>query len=238
MELIKRKSKVRPYFLGAVHRKGTRTFGTFGINMHISELPFSKACERNLNPIKNVLKCYLESGHLIEMGCGTGQHAISLSREFPLVQWHAADHQDYHWMLNGRKKLTPTHENLHGPYDLFVGREKTMKEQLSPIDADFDTFFTANTLHIMDQEEVDLFCVQVGDCLSAKGLLFIYGPFKYDGNFTSESNEHFNVSLMSRGTGSEIKEFNHLKDRLKEFTFKKRFDLPSNNQMLLFQKNE
>lgn len=203
--------------------------------MDLTELPFSEACARNIDPIKSVLNKYLKEGSVFEMGFGTGQHAIDLSKEFPDVQWYAADQKDYHWILQRRMELSPR-PNLHGPYEMLIHEDCKMREQLPSIEAAFDAFFTANTLHIMNQREVDLFCSQVGDCLKEEGKLFIYGPFQYDGQFTSESNEHFHASLMSRGVGSGIKEFNRLTERLVDFTFKERFDLPSNNQMLLFKK--
>jgi ubiquinone/menaquinone biosynthesis C-methylase UbiE len=203
------------------------------------ELPHSPACERNKSFIAEILSLYIEDGgRLLEMGHGTGQHAMFFSSVFPHVQWHAADLVDYHWMLKQRLKLNPR-DNVSGPITLEVGAEPMIEQLKKAQQAQaFDYLFTANTLHIMNQKQVDVFCLEVAECLKSQGHLILYGPFKFQDEFTSESNKEFHQSLVSRGVGSGIKEFERLEEQLKDqkIDFVKRFNLPANNQILIFQK--
>lgn len=197
------------------------------------ELPHSEACVRNSQPIYQILKDHLHKGDLLEMGFGTAQHAEFFVPKFPNIQWYACDQTEYAPIFNLRfKENCP--DNLHGPIELKVQAQTTIYKQLKQ--QRFDYFFTANTFHIMNQQEVDIWCDEIHDVMNQGAKLFIYGPFKYDGKFTSDSNESFDLSLRSRGCGSCIKDFERIQSRLKakNISFKELFKLPANNELLIF----
>jgi cyclopropane fatty-acyl-phospholipid synthase-like methyltransferase len=199
------------------------------------ELPFSPACERNKQPLGEVLQNYALHGEVLEIGHGTGQHAEYFASLLP-VKWFPVDVQENNWMMTERRAgLSKAHqEKIAPPLSLRVQTEKSLAEQLK---RDFDHIFSANTLHIMNEEEAYLFCEQVGEIVRASGFLFLYGPFRYNGQVTSESNAHFDADLRSRGAGMGLREFQEIARRLQaQFEFIVRHDLPANNQLLVFKR--
>ena len=198
----------------------------------MSQLPFSQACENNKDPILSVLKDYFKAGSVLEMGHGTGQHAEYFSSKLS-VEWFPADTKENNPMMSQRIEQNAL--PLSAPFTLKVGPQASMKDQLG---CSFDHVFTANTLHIMGQPEVDLFCIQVKEIINSGGYLLIYGPFKFKGEFTSDSNADFDQWLKSQNEASSIKDFESIQKQLDQnkFEFVARHDLPANNQIIVFQK--
>ena len=100
-----------------------------------------------------------------------------------------------------------------------------------------DTVFSANCLHIVATDSVENFFAGVGMQLRAGGLLMVYGPFKYDGQFTSESNDRFDDWLKERNPQSGIRDFewvNSLADRA-GLDLLEDNPMPANNQLLVWQ---
>lgn len=196
------------------------------------ELPFSQACENNKNVILNELKRYIDApGKLLEMGHGTGQHAIHMAPKLP-VTWYASDLPENHQYLEMYLRQYPT-ENIKSKIPLKAGAAPLHKQLIET----FNYIFTANTLHIMSEEQAYAFCNEVAELMQDNGLLFLYGPFKFGGEFTSKSNANFDLSLKSRNSLSGIRDFEELEDRLNEsgLELAERIDLPANNQMLVFK---
>ncbi|MDA8793649.1 class I SAM-dependent methyltransferase [Bacteriovoracaceae bacterium] len=205
--------------------------------MNHIELPFSPACERNKEIIFETLQKFLTSGVMLEIGHGTGQHAIYFSKKFPMIQWQPADVGEHNWMMEQRiKQEYPKIANLFNPIPIRVSKKKKLSEQCK---GKFQNCYTANTLHIMSEEESSLFCEEIGDLLLHQGYLFIYGPFKFEGKFTSESNHQFDQSLKQRDPLSGIRNFEHIKSLLKKegISFIENVNMPANNNFLIFQKD-
>lgn len=122
--------------------------------------------------------------------------------------------------------------NLYPPYVLEVG-ELSLEQQTTK---KFDYIFTANTLHIMAEDLAQKFCEEVGSILRPGGKLLIYGPFKFEGEFTSSSNAQFDQSLKGRSSNMGIRNFEDIKKWIEKGgpTFLKRHDLPANNHILVF----
>jgi SAM-dependent methyltransferase len=199
----------------------------------MNELPSSPACLRNRGPILNVLKDYTDQDdHILEIGHGTGEHAVYFAKELPIV-WQPADQKAYHWVMKERLEQDQL-SNLLPPLEIVIGNQ-SIKNQTKKI---YDAVFSANTLHIMSEQLALKFCLEVGEVIKNGGYLFLYGPFKFNGDFTSESNQAFDYSLKFRDPESGIRDFEILSEKLKVggLSFKKRYDLPSHNQFLVYQK--
>ena len=199
----------------------------------ISMKPFSEACEQNKIPILDVLRRHLTTQNtLLEIGSGTGQHAVFFAEQFPHIQWHASDIALY---LPGIKLWMQDYQgdNLHGPHKLDVNQADWPLSQV-------DAVFSANTTHIMHWPDVQAFFQGVGRIIRSQGNFLLYGPFSYDGKHTSQSNADFDRFLKQRDPGSGIRDLSDLQQLAKENGLKLVEDvaMPVNNRTLVWRKSD
>jgi len=181
----------------SVRRPGDGTGEPF---FGMMEKPFSQACENNKGPILAVLARHLHGvREVLEIGSGTGQHAVFLAAHLPHVSWQTSDRQTNHegiraWIDDEGPA------NVRPPLDLDV------TIQPWPV-ARAEAVFSANTAHIMSWPMVEEFICGVGRLLPEGGLFLLYGPFSYDGVHTSESNARFDLSLKARDPAMGVRDF-------------------------------
>jgi SAM-dependent methyltransferase len=162
-------------------------------------LPFSEACERNKAPILEVLrKHFADRSHVLEIGSGTGQHAVHFAAHLTHLTWHPTERLGFLPDLTARIQAEGG-SNLRQPTVLDV------RQPVWPLRT-VDAMFTANTLHIMSWPEVTAMFQGIGGTLAPSGVLCVYGPFRYDGNYTSASNLEFDRMLQDRDPSSGIRE--------------------------------
>lgn len=193
------------------------------------EKPWSAACERNRDPILQVLRrAFAAAQDVLEIGSGTGQHAVYFARHLPHVIWHTSELPENHAGINAWIAAEPS-PNLRAPVTLDVRDARWPLESL-------DGLFTANTLHIMDAHCVERFFAGAGRVLRAGGRLVVYGPFNYDGEFTSDSNARFDADLRSRGVGSALRDFEVVNALALDQGFEQEADhtMPANNRTLVW----
>ena len=197
------------------------------------DLPYSAACERNQQPILQVITPYLQKAKtVLEVGSGTAQHAVFFAKAYPELVWQTADQEHYLAGIHAQLKAASL-ENVLSPIELDVNREDWNTKQQT-----FDLIYTANTLHIMSEQEVQAFFQGLPIVSDSQTTLIIYGPFKYKGQFTSASNQDFDQSLRSRGVGSCIKNFEEIERLANQQGFELLLDqtMPANNQCLILEK--
>lgn len=201
--------------------------------MNVNQLPFSQACENNKAPILDVIRpLLLNSTHLLEIGTGTAQHAVYFAQHLPHLIWQTSDQQAY---LEGIEMRLAQVQlmNLRKPLALDVTQAWPLSKQ-----ANIDAMFTANTLHIMAKEMVEAFFNGVGEHLQPQGQLCIYGPFNYEGNYTSETNASFDIWLAEQNPQSAIRDIEWIIQLAKGQGLKLMADhtMPANNRLLHFIK--
>ncbi|GAB3109999.1 DUF938 domain-containing protein [Aestuariicella hydrocarbonica] len=197
----------------------------------MSQKPFSQACENNKAPILSVLSAqFTEPGKVLEIGSGTGQHAVFFARNLPFVQWQTSDLQENHAGITQWMSEYPG-ENLLPPIPLNVASN-------SWDFGEYDGVFTANTAHIMAWEEVLSMLAGVAKVLKSGGKLVIYGPFNYGGQFTSASNARFNEWLIEQAPHRAIRDFEAVCDAAaaQGLSFTEDCEMPANNRCLVFTK--
>jgi cyclopropane fatty-acyl-phospholipid synthase-like methyltransferase len=151
--------------------------------------PFSAAAQRNAPPILELLRELLRDRfEVLEVGSGTGQHAVHFAAALPHLRWQASDRAENlpgirAWLAEAGLDNTPDPLllDVNGPWP----RHR------------FDAVYSANTLHIMSWEEVIRFFSQLPDVMTPNALLIVYGPFNRDGAFTSPSNADFDAALRA-----------------------------------------
>jgi SAM-dependent methyltransferase len=199
---------------------------------HFSAKPWSDACERNKGPILQVLRTALgDSGHVLEIGSGTGQHAVWFGAALPNTTWQTSD-------------LAVNHGGIRQWID-----EAGLPNVLPPIELDVmwdpwpiahtDAVFSANTAHIMSSRAVQAMFRGIGRILAPGGRFCLYGPFRYGGHHTSESNERFDAALRRENAHMGVRDFEAL-DTLAQATGLACIDdlpLPANNRLLVWTRH-
>ena len=193
--------------------------------------PFSQACENNKEPILSVLRpAFADAAEVLEIGSGTGQHAVFLAGAMPWLSWQPSDQAEY---LPGIRAWCDEAglANLRAPVELDV----TAREW--PV-AHADAVFSANTVHIMGWPAVELLFAGVGALLPRSGVFCLYGPFNYQGRFTSASNERFDAWLRERDPRSGVRDFEALEHLARDAGLVLEADhaMPANNRTLVWRK--
>jgi cyclopropane fatty-acyl-phospholipid synthase-like methyltransferase len=192
-------------------------------------LPFSEACERNKDPILEVLRvAFAQQMQVLEIGSGTGQHAVHFAAHLTHLTWHPTEQLAYLADLASRIKLEGT-RNLRAPTVLDV------KQSIWPLRS-VDAIFSANTLHIMGWTEVEAMFRGVDAVLSPHGVICIYGPFRYAGRYTSDSNRDFDLMLKERDPASGLRDLTDVGSLAGRHALRLKIDhdMPANNRLLEF----
>ncbi|MCP3687473.1 MAG: DUF938 domain-containing protein [Gammaproteobacteria bacterium] len=193
------------------------------------KLPFAEACEQNKQVIADVLRPYLQAGsEVLEVGSGTGQHAVFFAEQFPQSYWQTSDRLDCIEGLRARISSTAM-ANTPEPLVLDVCDNWP--------DYCFDMIFSSNTLHIMDESNAKSFLSCCNQCLKPDGHLIVYGAFNYNQEFTSESNRNFDNWLKARNPSSGIKDFEWVDQLANSAGLKLIHDIamPANNRSLVWK---
>jgi SAM-dependent methyltransferase len=194
-------------------------------------LPHSDACERNKGPILDVLrKEFAGCTHVLEIGSGTGQHAVHFATALPAIVWQPSEIPEA--MPGLRKRIfNEGPSNLRAPVEIDVAAQPWDVRKV-------DGVFTANTLHIMHWPQVEALFAGLPAVTRPGTVLAIYGPFRFAGKHTSGSNESFDVMLRARDPGSGIRDFEAVDAlaRAAGFAFVADHAMPANNRTLIWKR--
>ncbi|MFT5636020.1 MAG: cyclopropane fatty-acyl-phospholipid synthase-like methyltransferase [Cognaticolwellia sp.] len=192
--------------------------------------PFSQACENNKTAILlRLVDTFRQSKTVLEVGSGTGQHAVYFAPNMTWLSWQTSDIMLNHQGISQWLKEYPAGNLLH-PVELDLN-------QPWPI-AKVDAIYTANTLHIVSWPLVQAFFSGVTQHLNQQGKLCIYGPFNYQGKYTSESNADFDIWLKERDSQSAIRDIEAIIALAESAGLSLEYDhdMPANNRLLEFSK--
>lgn len=198
-------------------------------SQHFAMKPFSPACERNREPILAILRAVLaDAKSVLEIGSGTGQHAVFFCEHLPHLVWQTSDLPANHagiaaWLAEAQLP------NVLPPLALDASGEWPA--------GPFDAVFSANTCHIMAWQEVVAMFASASRVLASGGALCIYGPFNYGGAFTSDSNARFDAQLRMQAPHMGIRDFeavNRLASQL-GLTLQADHEMPANNRLLVWR---
>ncbi|MCK4951978.1 MAG: DUF938 domain-containing protein [Gammaproteobacteria bacterium] len=193
--------------------------------------PFAESSEQNKEPILVILqKEFDKPGTVLEIGGGTGQHAVYFSSELPHLVWQPTEKAGELpgiclWMEEAGLS------NIHEPVELDVSTHPWELDAM-------DMVFSANTVHIMSWPEVECMFQGIGNVLRVGGKFCLYGPFNYDNVYTSDSNAQFDVWLKDHDPKSGIRNFENL-DQLAQqvgMSLHKDYEMPANNRILVWKK--
>ena len=192
--------------------------------------PFAESSEQNKEPILEILKSEFADCHrILEVGSGTGQHAVFFSEQLPHLQWICSDLEENHagiqmWLDEAQ------HNNVEGPLLLDA------REDWPQLHA--DAIFSANAIHIMSWQAAQGMIKNIGKVLTSGGKLCLYGPFMVNGQHTADSNAQFDVWLKNRDPLSGIRDVTDLTTllNLQNMELVNDYEMPVNNRILVWQK--
>ena len=192
---------------------------------------FSQAADNNKTPILDVLKDWLKPGaSVLEIGSGSGQHAIHFSQALSNIQWLPSDRPAVQSLLQHNAQQYGS-SNLLIPITLDLAEPEWPASQI-------DAVYSANVLHIVSTDLGETMMKGAARCLQAGGLFILYGPFRYQGTFTTPSNAEFDDWLRVRDPNSGIRDFEWVDDlaRAGDLILQEDRSMPANNRCLVFQK--
>jgi SAM-dependent methyltransferase len=194
-------------------------------------LPHSDASERNKGPILAVLEeAFAGCTHVLEIGSGTGQHAVHFALALPHLVWQPSELPDAMPALR-KRVFNEGPSNLRAPVEIDVTAPLWDVRKV-------DGIFTANTLHIMHWPQVQAFFAGLPAVAKPGAVLAIYGPFRYADAYTSPSNESFDRMLHARDPQSGIRNFDDVDALARRAGFELKADhpMPANNQTIVWRR--
>ena len=202
--------------------------------------PFSPSCERNRDPILAVLRRHLlDARRVLEIGSGSGQHAVHFAAAMPWLTWQSSDAASQHagiqqWLDEAGLANTPPPIALQAAAEPAPHFEPGLPPSLLP----FDAVFTANSLHIMGWPEVQALFASLPAILAEHALLIVYGPLNEGGHFSSESNRQFEGWLKARDPRSGIRDVEAVEVLAAAIGLQRIDDIemPANNRMLVWRR--
>lgn len=193
--------------------------------------PFAEACEINKHPILEVLRHYFtDPGLVLEIGAGTGQHAIHFASNLKHLIWWPSD---LAVNLAGMQLWFDEVdlENLRAPMALDVCLNDWRHECV-------DYAYSSNTVHIMSWPQVVCLFELLAKAMHAGALFVLYGPFKYGDEHTSQSNYDFDLWLRARDPQSGVRDVYELQKLAAQNQIELIADkeMPINNRSLIWRK--
>jgi len=192
--------------------------------------PFAAAADENKEAIAAVLLTELaNANHIIEIGSGTGQHAIHFSKLLPHLTWHCSDQSSHIagiqlWLESAGLNNTPP------AFVLDVSQD--WPKQI------YDAAYAANIAHIMHWPEIEDLFAGLSTILGHGAYFYLYGPFSFDTKFSSQSNQAFDQFLRQQDPHSGLRDKNELDQlALKHgLIAAASWAMPTNNHILSWQK--
>ena len=191
---------------------------------------FSPAADNNKGAILAVLAEWLpQQARLLEIGSGAGQHAIHMADELKHIDWQPSDRASVLPMLTNNVAA-------YGSANILTPITLDLAEDIWPTET-FHCAYSANVMHIVSSELGEKLIRGAAKALAEDGLLALYGPYKYAGDFTTPSNADFDLWLKERDAQSGIRDFEWVRDLATRSGLSLQEDrqMPANNQLLVFK---
>ena len=197
----------------------------------MTERPYAEYAARNAAPILEVLQReFRHSTRVLEIGSGTGQHAVTFAAALEHVHWQTSDLDENHAGINAW---------IHAADLGNIGAPLSMDVRTANVEAGgFDAVYSSNTAHIMGIDAVERMFSLVGTALGERGVFCLYGPFRCDGTFNTQSNADFDTNLRERDPVMGIRDIETLDEFADGNDLRRQclYAMPSNNYVAVWKK--
>jgi len=194
------------------------------------------ATARNRQPIYEALKQHMpQHGTVLELACGTGEHASFMAPRFKAHHWLPTDLEREHLVsaLTWAKYVGAS--NILTPRKLDV---MNTAWPLHDLPSEITAVLAINLIHIAPVEAMETLIREAAHVLAPGGILYFYGPFKQNGEHTAASNELFDQSLKLRNPRWGVRNLESVTDLAlrARFTGPDIIEMPANNLSVIFKK--
>ena len=197
----------------------------------MTEKPYAEYAARNAAPILEILKReFRDCKCVLEIGSGTGQHAVAFATELDHLHWQTSDLDENHTGINAWIDAGEL-DNVMAPLSMDV--------RTADVEAcTYDAAYSSNTAHIMGIDAVENMYTLVGRALCDGGVFCLYGPFRCDGRFNTQSNADFDTDLRGRDSAMGIRDLETLDTFAAANGLQRQwlYAVPSNNYVAVWQK--
>ncbi|MEM5491805.1 DUF938 domain-containing protein [Hoeflea sp. AS16] len=190
----------------------------------------SPSALRNRGPIAELLRHVLpDSGTVLEIASGSGEHVIHFARLFPNLVWQPSD---------------PSPEARASVQDWV--KSESLANVLPPLDVDAsaetwpiaaaDAMIAINMVHISPWPATQGLLGGAGKLLPSGGVLVLYGPYRRRGQPLVPSNADFDTSLRARNPEWGIRLLEDVESLAKKsgLTLTSVTEMPANNLGVVF----
>lgn len=191
------------------------------------------ATERNREPILSVLKTVLPpKGQVLEIASGTGQHLTFFAPHFPELTWQPSDPDPMHLASIASWIEQRPSVNILSPIQLDVTRNDWKIDHA-------DVMLCINMIHIAPWQACLGLLRGTQSILPNDGMLYLYGPFKQQGQHTAPSNEDFDLSLRAQDTSWGVRDLEEVIDTAQQYDLhlQQIIPMPANNFSVIFYKS-
>jgi len=198
----------------------------------MTAIPFSSAAERNRQAILDQLqKLIPQNSSVLEIGSGTGQHAVFFAERLPGLLWQPSDREENPAGLEDRI-AAEGNGNILPPVKLDVTRDTWPGYS-------YDAAYSANTAHIMPWDAVVAMFAGVATHLETHARFCLYGPFNINNCYTSKGNEYFDAQLRAQDSRMGIRGMAAIESlaNLHYMPLEHKIPMPANNFILVFKKS-
>jgi hypothetical protein len=192
----------------------------------------SPSVARNRDPILSVLRGVLpRQGKVLEIASGTGEHAVYFARAFPELIWQPSDRDPQ------ALRSISAHRDLHALPNLAAPVDLDVTASAWPVDL-ADAIIAINMIHIAPWRATGGLMQGAARMLPDDGPLYLYGPFKENGQHTAPSNAAFDSDLRSRDRDWGVRDLGDVRGlaAMHGLAFMERVSMPANNLSVIFRK--
>ncbi|MDH3690180.1 MAG: class I SAM-dependent methyltransferase [Gammaproteobacteria bacterium] len=192
---------------------------------------FAPAYDRNKHAILAVLQEILpRNGVVLEVGSGTGQHAMYFAQNLPHITWIPSDRAGEIDSIEAWRAESGL-ANLRAPLEI------DLYDEAWPVES-VDAIVCINVVHIAPWTATEKLFITATGVLRSGGLMYLYGPYRYATRPLEPSNEAFDQWLKARDADSGIRDFESLNELAGNASFQLLGDrsMPANNRSLWWRK--
>jgi len=190
------------------------------------------AALRNREPIAKVLREWLpQSGLVLEIASGTGEHAAYFAQAFPTLEWQPTDINPEALDSIGAWRTDAGLPNLREPVPLDAAASDWPIERA-------DAVISINMVHISPWSATQGLFAGAARILPPGAPLYLYGPYRRTEVPTAPSNQAFDESLKGRNPEWGLRLLEDviaLGDRA-SLRFERLVEMPANNLSLVFRR--